>query len=276
MYTTTLKDKKYGLYKLPEESCRLREMEIAGAKNFEEDAELDEKIEKAKRDLEETEANTEDNYTVSEDVEIENTRASDKELEVDFVNGEYDFDSDDLREHGSSLLCSSTRYESEITLDDFDIINILGKGAFGKVYLSRMKENSKLYAIKTIRKDVVIETDQIEAINLERDILLKADHPFLVGMEFVFQSELRLYFVMPFIQGGELYKHFLSNKRFPEQVVKFYTIQIALAIGHLHAQGIIHRDLKLENILIDKDGYLKIIDYGLAKILKDDETTRTL
>ena len=276
MYTTTLKDKKYGLYKLPEESCRLREMEIAGAKNFEEDAELEEKLEKAKRDLEETEANTEDNYTVSEDVEIENTRASDKELEVDFVNGEYDFDSDDLREHGSSLLFSSTRYESEITLDDFDIINILGKGAFGKVYLTRMKENSKLYAIKTIRKDVVIETDQIEAINLERDILLKADHPFLVGMEFVFQSELRLYFVMPFIQGGELYKHFLSNKRFPEQVVKFYTIQIALAIGHLHTQGIIHRDLKLENILIDKDGYLKIIDYGLAKILKDDETTRTL
>ena len=95
-------------------------------------------------------------------------------------------------------------------------------------------------------------------------------------MEFVFQSDLRLYFVMPFIQGGELYKHFLYNKRFPEEVVKFYAIQIALAIGHLHKKGIAHRDLKLENILIDKDGYLKIIDFGLAKILKDGETTMTL
>jgi serum/glucocorticoid-regulated kinase 2 len=95
-------------------------------------------------------------------------------------------------------------------------------------------------------------------------------------MEFVFQSDLRLYFVMPFVEGGELYKHFLHNKRFPEEVVKFYAIQIALAIGHLHEQGILHRDLKLENILIDKEGYLKIIDFGLAKILKEDETTRTL
>lgn len=276
MYTTTLKDKKYGLYKLPEESYRLKEMEIAGSKSMEEDKDLEDKIERARQELEDIDIDDGEGATVSSEIELVNSRSSVKELEVDLVNDEFDFDPDDLREHGSSLLFSSIKYESEVSLEDFDIINILGKGAFGKVYLTRKKDSGKLYAIKTIRKDVVIETDQIEAINLERDVLLNADHPFLVGMDFVFQSELRLYFVMPFIQGGELYKHFLNNKRFPEEVVKFYSIQIALAIGHLHSKGIIHRDLKLENILIDKDGYLKIIDFGLAKILKDDETTRTL
>lgn len=73
---------------------------------------------------------------------------------------------------------------------------------------------------------------------------------------------------MPFVKGGELYKVFQSRKRFPENVVKFYAAQIALAIGYLHQQGIAHRDLKLENILIDSNGYLKIIDYGLAKMLQ--------
>lgn len=277
LYTTTLKDKKYGLFKLPEESYRLKDLEIAGSRQLEEDEETEQKLEKARKELEEaTIADDDDSkFAISEDVEIVNSRNSVKELEIDLVNDDYDFDPDDLREHGSSLLFSSIK-ESTITLEDFEILSILGKGAFGKVYLTRMKENQKLYAIKTIRKDVVIETQQIDAVNLERDVLLNCDHPFLVGMEFVFQSELRLYFVMPFVQGGELYKHFLTNKRFPEEVVKFYSVQIAMAIGHLHSKGIIHRDLKLENILIDKDGYIKIIDFGLAKILQENETTRTL
>jgi serum/glucocorticoid-regulated kinase 2 len=110
---------------------------------------------------------------------------------------------------------------------------------------------------------------------LEKDILFAADHPFLVGMEFLFQSELRLYFVMPFIQGGELYKIFQSKKRFSEETVRFYGAQIALAIGELHSKGIMHRDLKLENILVDNKGYLKIIDYGLAKVLKTDELAQS-
>ena len=94
-------------------------------------------------------------------------------------------------------------------------------------------------------------------------------------MDFVFQNDLRVYFVMPFVRGGELYLHFAKNKRFPEEAVKFYAIQIILGIGYLHDQGIAHRDLKLENILIEENGYLKIIDFGLAKIIKDHEETTT-
>jgi len=89
-------------------------------------------------------------------------------------------------------------------------------------------------------------------------------------MDYLFQSETRLYFVMPFIQGGELYKIFKARKRLDEDTVRFYAAQIIMAVGYLHKKGIMHRDLKLENILVDSTGYLKIIDYGLAKTLKKD------
>ena len=92
-------------------------------------------------------------------------------------------------------------------------------------------------------------------------------------MDYLFQSEARLYFVMPFINGGELYKIFQMQKRFEESTAKFYAAQIIIAIGKLHEKGIMHRDLKLENIMVDERGYIKIIDYGLAKKLADDEIT---
>ena len=148
----------------------------------------------------------------------------------------------------------------------------IGRGTFGRVYLAKLgSRGGQLYAIKAIRKDVLIEYDQIESTLLEKDILFQADHPFLVGMDFLFQSDTRLYFVMPFVQGGELYKIFQSKKRFDEATVRFYAAQIVLAVGELHKKGIAHRDLKLENILVDDTGYLKIIDYGLAKIIQNNE-----
>ena len=94
---------------------------------------------------------------------------------------------------------------------------VLGRGTFGKVFLAELQHDKSLYAVKSIRKDILIEMDQIEATALEKNIMLECDHPFLVGMDFLFQNELRLYFIMPFIRGGELYKIFASQKRFPEQ-----------------------------------------------------------
>ena len=113
----------------------------------------------------------------------------------------------------------------------------------------------------------MIEYNQVKNTKLEKEIMFKCQHKFLVGMEYLFMSEMRLFFVMPFIRGGELYRFFKAKRRFKEQEVKFYAVQIALALGYLHRKGIVHRDLKLENILVDMDGYLKIIDFGLAKIL---------
>jgi len=80
---------------------------------------------------------------------------------------------------------------------------------------------------------------------------------------------------MPFVKGGELYKIFKSQKRLSEDVVRFYAAQICMAVGYLHSKGIMHRDLKLENILVDESGYLKIIDYGLAKTLNENQTSKT-
>jgi serine/threonine protein kinase len=148
---------------------------------------------------------------------------------------------------------------------------VIGRGSFGKVFLAEHKTTKKLFAVKSIRKDILIQYDQVESTILEKDIMFECDHPFLVGMEYLFQNELRLYFVMPFVRGGELYTFFKAQKRFTEKQVIFYAAQITIAIGYLHLKGIVHRDLKLENILLDEKGYIKIIDFGLAKMLGDNE-----
>lgn len=131
----------------------------------------------------------------------------------------------------------------------------------------------KLYAVKSIRKDVLLENDlSIESHILEKDIMLACKHPFLVNMDYMFQNDLRLYFVMPFISGCELYQTiFKEHRRLDDETITMYIAQIVLAVGHLHDKGIAHRDLKLENILIDQDGFIKVIDYGLAKKIARNE-----
>ena len=186
---------------------------------------------------------------------------------------------DEIR--GSVMVKASADNENEANvtkppnLDDFKIKFVIGKGTFGKVFLAEFSFDKKLYAIKVIRKDILIEYNQIKNTKLEKDIMFKCQHQFLVGMEYLFMSELRLFFVMPFIRGGELYRFFKAKRRFKEHEVKFYAVQIALALGYLHKKGIIHRDLKLENILVDMNGYLKIIDFGLAKMLENKDLTKT-
>jgi len=106
---------------------------------------------------------------------------------------------------------------------------------------------------------------------LEKKILLEADHPFLVGMEYVFQTDQKIFFVMKFVRGGELFMHLRKARNFTEQRAKFYSIIVAIALGHLHSKKIIYRDLKPENILMEEDGYICLTDFGLAKILEQNE-----
>lgn len=102
-----------------------------------------------------------------------------------------------------------------------------------------------------------------------------ADHPFLVGMNFVFQTESKIFFVMRFVRGGELFSYLRKCSRFDEDKAKFYAMQVALAIGYLHSKKIIYRDLKPENILMDENGYLALTDFGLAKVLQDGQQANT-
>merc|ERR1719263_25455 len=121
-------------------------------------------------------------------------------------------------------------------LKDFTIKSVIGRGSFGKVFLVQKVDDGKVYAMKSLRKDVIIDYDQIESTLLEKKILLEADHPFLVGMEFVFQTDLKIFFVMKFVRGGELFMHLRKSRQFAEKRAKFYSLSVALALGHLHKQ----------------------------------------
>ncbi len=158
-----------------------------------------------------------------------------------------------------------------VGLEDFQIMKVLGRGSFGKVCLVQYKPTKEYYAMKSLKKDVLLDQDQVESTLLEKKILQTLDHPFLVGMVFCFQTEERIYFVMPFVRGGELFQHLRTAKFFKEDKVRFYAASIGLALDYLHNKGIIYRDIKPENILIGEDGYLKLIDFGMAKIVKDNE-----
>ena len=178
---------------------------------------------------------------------------------------------DDFNEDDSLSFDSINDDEKEYVpkLEDFKIIKVLDKGSFGKVFLVENKLNNRLYAMKRIRKDVLIEKKQIENTHNEKKILLNLEHPFLLGMSYVIQNDLRIYFFLDFIEGGNLYQNLFKVKRFPEKLCKFFWAQLVLAFGLLHDEKVVHRDLKPENVLLGADGYLKLADFGLAKTLDE-------
>lgn len=106
--------------------------------------------------------------------------------------------------------------------------------------------------MKRINKDILIEKGQILNTRTEKDILFQAKNPFILTMDYVFQNDLRIYFFLEYVSGGNLFDHLCQNKRFPENVVKFLSAQILIALGYLHANKIVHRDLKPENVLMDE------------------------
>lgn len=167
----------------------------------------------------------------------------------------------------------SAKKGEEVGLEDFLCKKILGQGSFGKVFLVEKKDTHKLFAMKSLRKDVILENDQVESTKLEKEILLKANHPFFVRMAYIFQTDQKIYFVMNFVRGGELFTHLQNEKRFKEERAKFYTAQIISAIGYLHEKKIIYRDIKPENILMGEDGYLNLADFGLAKEMTNRDFT---
>jgi serine/threonine protein kinase len=164
----------------------------------------------------------------------------------------------------------------EYTKNDFEVIRLLGKGAFGTVWLVKKLEDEWPYAMKQMAKKFIIQNSLRKNIIMEKQILFHNRHPFMVGMDSVFQDEKNVYFILDFIQGGELFTHLKQRKRFDEDSSKFYAMQIASALGYLHQRDIIYRDLKPENILLHKDGYIKLTDFGLAKCISKSKLTDTL
>jgi len=151
------------------------------------------------------------------------------------------------------------------TLDDFEFLKVLGKGTFGKVIMCREKATSHLYAIKILKKSVIIAKDEVAHTLTENRVLQTTKHPFLTQLKYSFQTADRLCFVMEYVNGGELFFHLSKVRVFSEDRTKFYGAEIISALGYLHSHNIVYRDLKLENLLLDKDGHIKIADFGLCK-----------
>lgn len=159
------------------------------------------------------------------------------------------------------------KVKSKIIFSELERIKTLGTGAFGRVILLKHPKNLKLYAMKVLQKEKIIKMKQVEHTLYEKRILEAIRFPFTVSMECSFKDNSYIYFIMPFVPGGEMFTHLRKMNKFDEAHAKFYASQVILALEYLHFCNLVYRDLKPENILIDKNGYLKITDFGFCKVL---------
>uniref|UniRef100_A0A8C5H7J2 non-specific serine/threonine protein kinase n=1 Tax=Gouania willdenowi TaxID=441366 RepID=A0A8C5H7J2_GOUWI len=163
------------------------------------------------------------------------------------------------------------------TMHDFEYLKLLGKGTFGKVILVKEKATGRYYAMKILKKEVIVAKDEVAHTLTENRVLQNSKHPFLTGLKYSFQTHDRLCFVMEYANGGELFFHLTRDRVFSEERARFYGAEIVLALDYLHAErNVVYRDLKLENLMLDKDGHIKITDFGLCKEgIKDGATMKT-
>lgn len=167
--------------------------------------------------------------------------------------------------------------QKKIGIQDFDLLTVIGKGSFGKVLQVRKKDTGRIYAMKVLNKKNILENNELEHTRTEKNILQKLAHPFLVNLNYSFQTSDKLYFIMDYINGGELFFHLQKEHKFTPDRVKFYCAEIMLGLEYLHNSGVIYRDLKPENILLSADGHICLTDFGISKegLIAEDSRTAT-
>lgn len=168
--------------------------------------------------------------------------------------------------------------DDPVCLGDFEIVKLVGRGACGRVKLVRKKhgyDEGVFYAMKAIRKKLVIQRGLVEATNAERRILDRIKHPYVATLCYAFQTEAKLYLLSKYYPGGNLLDQMRLARRFTEDRTRLYTAEVALAIRHLHQNDIIYRDLKLENVLVDSDGHVALTDFGMSKENMPDQGRTT-
>ncbi|KAM3141388.1 hypothetical protein pb186bvf_006506 [Paramecium bursaria] len=185
------------------------------------------------------------------------------------INHDTDED-EDLQEANQITLDDSNK---KIGLQDFEFIKVLGRGSFGKVVLIRKKDSQELYAVKILRKSLLTSQKSKQNALQEKRILQKINSDFVVKLHFAFQSSTRLYMVLDFMIGGELFLHLRLKQRFNEQTTQFYAAEILHALSVLHNHGVVYRDLKPENVLLDESGHIKLTDFGLSKLGYETDQT---
>merc|ERR1711991_1241505 len=159
-----------------------------------------------------------------------------------------------------------------ISIDDFILLKVIGRGSFGKVLQVKKKDTEKIYAMKILKKSGVVHQNQVEHTKAERKILQVIQHPFLMKLRFAFQTKYKLYIVIDFYKGGELFFHLKRKNKFSETEARFIIAETVLALGHLHKNDVFYRDLKPENILLDDKGHICLTDFGLSKIFDEMES----
>jgi len=209
-----------------------------------------------------------ENYLINTNSFIKENIRTEKKLRLLSKENLSDSDEDNPEKEKTVIIFSKIEIESVIKLEDFQIMKILGRGAFGKVYLAQYKPSKEYYAIKSIKKEALVDENQLYK-NINDSKIQNFDFPFLVGVNLCFTTDDRIYFVMSYIHGEDLYTSVrLNEQKFDENQVKFYAVIIGLTIDYLHKCGIILKDLRLDNIIIDKDGYLKITDFKMSQMFK--------
>ncbi|PRP82924.1 hypothetical protein PROFUN_06701 [Planoprotostelium fungivorum] len=149
--------------------------------------------------------------------------------------------------------------------DDFQLLKVVGRGAFGKVMLAKKKDSQRLYAMKVVSKNYIVNNNVVMHVLSEKNILKKMSNPFVVSLKYAFQTEDKLVLVMDYVCGGELFFHLCESKRFTEDRARFYAAEIVLALEYVHSLNIIYRDLKPENLLLDMNGHVCLTDFGMCK-----------
>ncbi|KAJ3438554.1 non-specific serine/threonine protein kinase [Anaeramoeba flamelloides] len=153
----------------------------------------------------------------------------------------------------------------KVSLEDFKLLSVIGRGTYGKVMLVKKKDTKKIYAMKSLQKGMLADHQQILHTMSERDVLMRVRHPFLVGLHYSFQTTEKLYMALDYAPGGELFTRISEEGKLPQDRAKLYIAEIMLALDHLHKMDVVYRDLKPENVLLDQEGHIKITDFGLVK-----------
>lgn len=155
--------------------------------------------------------------------------------------------------------------KKKMSVNDFETLTIIGRGAFGEVRVCRKKDDKKIYAMKIMKKSEMLKKNQVQHIRAERDVLALADNPWVVKLHFSFQDDKSLYLVMEYLPGGDLMTILMKYDILTEEQTRFYIAETALAIWSVHQLNYVHRDLKPDNILIDREGHIRLSDFGLCK-----------
>jgi len=161
--------------------------------------------------------------------------------------------------------------DANVTLGDFELLKVIGRGTYGKVMQVRRRDTHEVYAMKVLKKENIFarnDPKDLQHTIAERNVLAlinTKEHPFILGLKFAFHTPAKLYYVLNFCNGGDLYYLLSRCKKFKEGQARFYSGEVFLALEHLHSLGVIYRDLKPENVLLDGDGHVKLTDFGLSK-----------